>query len=303
MKSTVSLVRSEEHYRGVRRSLQPFRKSLARAVADAPAVVIKINMVVTKTPRYAKGAPLAATPVEACRAFADFLRPFYQGKIVIAEEPAWGNARDGFRMYGFAKLAASDPRMELADLRAEAARETSIPLPGGALRLPLSRRLAEAPFLVSIVRPKTHVNVVMTAGIKNVLVGVIQGYANRRKIHGAGRLHHAIAALAEHAYPDFTIVDGTVGMQEGGPVRGTEIRSGWALASHDALAADSLAAHLMGFRLSEVGYLQLIAESGRGLAYPSRGLEILGEAPEVLAKPYKPHRSYRKAREWKAPRP
>ena len=39
MKSTVSLVRSEEHYRGVRRSLQPFRKSLARAVADAPAVV------------------------------------------------------------------------------------------------------------------------------------------------------------------------------------------------------------------------------------------------------------------------
>ena len=48
-------------------------------------------------------------------------------------------------------------------------------------------------------------------------------------------------------YPDFVVTDGTVGMEGGGPVRGKAIKSGWIIASFDALAADSLAADLMGF--------------------------------------------------------
>jgi len=300
MKSTVSLVRSEDHYAGVKRSLQPFRQSLTGTLAGVSSIVIKINMVITKTPRYGKGVELAATPLEACRSFIDFIRPFYKGKIVIAEEPAWGDSQAGFDLYGFSKITKSDPRIELVNLRDDQTLETRLPHPGGELRLPLSRTLVEAPFLVSIARPKTHCTVVMTAGIKNVLVGAIRGFANRRKIHGGNYIHYTLAAIAKHAYPDFTIVDGTVGMQGGGPVRGTEIKSGWALSSFDALAADSLAVHLMGFELQDVGYLHLIGKAGMGKQYPAGEMEILGEKPEALVMPYKPHRSFKKARNWKA---
>ncbi len=299
MKSKVSLARSEDHYRGVKRSLQPFRRSLAVALSGVPFIVIKINMVITRTPHYDKGVELAVTPLDACRSFIDFIRPFYKGSIVIAEEPAWGEARTGFSLYGFVKLAKSDPRIKLVDLRTDPAVETRLPHPGGELRLPLSKTLLEAPFLVSIARPKTHVNVVMTGGIKNVLVGAIRGYANRRKMHGAKYIHHTMAVIAKSAYPDFTIVDGTVGMQDGGPIRGTEITSGWSLASFDALAADSLAVHLMGFHMEDVGYLHLIGKAGMGVSYPSGEIEILGAKPEALVMPYRPHRSFLKARVWK----
>ena len=303
MKSTVSLVRSEDHYAGVKRSLQPFRQSLASQLSKVATIVIKINMVITKTPRYAKGAELAVTPVDACRGFIEFVRPFYKGKIILAEEPAWGDSQSGFSLYGFSKLTKSDSRIELFDLRDDQTLETRLPHPGGALRLPLSRTLVEAPFLVSIARPKTHCTVVMTAGIKNVLVGAIRGFANRRKIHDGKYIHYTLVAIAKHAYPDFTIVDGTVGMQEGGPVRGTEIKSGWVLSSFDALAADSLAVHLMGFQLQDVGYLHLIGKAGMGEQYPAGKVEILGELPDPLVMPYKPHRSFKKAREWNTPRP
>ncbi|MBN1438665.1 MAG: hypothetical protein JW929_04570 [Anaerolineales bacterium] len=37
------------------------------------------------------------------------IRPFYKGRIVIAEEPAWGNAADGFALYGYSELAEKFP--------------------------------------------------------------------------------------------------------------------------------------------------------------------------------------------------
>ncbi|MBN1438666.1 MAG: DUF362 domain-containing protein [Anaerolineales bacterium] len=175
--------------------------------------------------------------------------------------------------------------------------------PSAGIRgLPLSRTLAEAPFLVSIAHPKTHVNVVMTGGIKNVLIGAIRGYANRRRMHAAGRIHHTLAALARHVYPDFTVVDGTIGMQGGGPVRGTPIRSGWTVSSFDALAADTLAAYLMGFSSRDVGYLHLIGAAGLGRTFPDDGIEILGEKTGDCILPYTPHRTFPKARDWKVKR-
>ena len=153
--------------------------------------------------------------------------------------------------------------------------------------------------MVSITRPKTHCTVVMTAGLKNVLVGVIQGYSNRRKIHREKCIHYMMASLAEYAYPDLVIIDGTVGMQEGGPVRGKEINAGWVVSSFDGLAADSLAARLMGFDVEDIGYLNLVGELGLGLLYPDDGIEVVGEPPEDLVTPFKPHRSFNKRRVWR----
>jgi uncharacterized protein (DUF362 family) len=299
MRSRVSLVRSEDHYDGVKRSVAPFKQSLISALSGIPSLVIKINLVITRTPRYSQGVELATTPVDAVKAFIDFILPFYGGKIIIAEEAAWGDTKDGFEFYGFSKLAEIHPQVKLLDLRDDETLIRKVTHPEGELELPLSKTLVETPFLVSITRPKTHCSVVMTAGIKNVLVGAIRGYANRRKIHRDRSIHYMMASLAEHVFPAFTIIDGTIGMQGGGPVRGTEIEAGWTMASFDALAADSLAVQLMGFDVEDVGDLNLVGKLGLGILYPADEIEILGEMPRDLVTPFKPHRNFKKKRIWK----
>ncbi|MBN1267797.1 MAG: DUF362 domain-containing protein [Anaerolineales bacterium] len=297
--SIVSLVRSEDHYEGELQSLEPFRQRMQIALSDIDSLVLKINLVITRTPRYSEGVELATTPLEAVRGFLDFIQPFYNGRVIIAEEPAWGDTSDGFEFYGFAKLAAGYPQVELLDLREDEVVTRKVIHPDGELELPLSRAMVEAPFLVSITRPKTHCSVVMTAGIKNVLVGAIHGYGNRRKIHPERLIHYMIASLAESVYPDFALVDGTVGMEGGGPVRGTAIDAGWVVSSFDALAVDTLAAHLMGFDVEDVGYLTLLGEKQVGEVYPSDRIEVLGEKPADLFSPFKPHRNFKEKRKWK----
>jgi uncharacterized protein (DUF362 family) len=141
----------------------------------------------------------------------------------------------------------------------------------------------------------------MTAGgMKNVLVGAIQGYSNRRTIHRDRSIHYVMASLAEHVFPEFVIIDGTIGMQGDGPVRGMEIEAGWTVSSFDALAADSLAAQLMGFDVEDVGYFNLVGNLGLGLLYPADEIEIIGETPKNLVTPFKPHQ-LRRGKRFPAP--
>ena len=64
--------------------------------------------------------------------------------------------------------------------------------------------------------------------------------------------------------PDLAILDGVVGMEGNGPVRGTSFEHGVALASTDWLAADRLGVELMGIDYGEVKYLQWCANAGMG---------------------------------------
>ena len=80
MGSTVSLVRSRENYQGTQEALIPLKKDIEKAVSKISVLVIKINMVITKTPRHSHGVDLAITPVETLRSFIDFIAPSYKWK-------------------------------------------------------------------------------------------------------------------------------------------------------------------------------------------------------------------------------
>lgn len=240
---------------------------------------------------------LATTPFQAVKSFIDFISPFYKGEIIIAERATWGKTKEGFQMYGFAELAEENSQVSLLDLKEDEVIVKTVEYPGGKLKLPLSKTMVNAPFLVSIARPKTHCSVVASAGIKNVLVGAINGsWKERLQIHKGEFIHNIMARLADFVYPDLVIVDGTSGMEGNGPIRGTEIKAGWTLASFDALAADSLATHLMGFDVDDVTYLTMFKEKEFGLFYPNNEIEIVGDKPKDLIAPFKPHRRFKRKR-------
>jgi uncharacterized protein (DUF362 family) len=295
MKSKISLVKSENHFEGVQQSLEQLRTDVEKTLSEISSLVIKINLVITRTTRYSNGVELATTPFQAVKSFIDFISPFYKGEIIIAERATWGKTKEGFQMYGFAELAEENSQVSLLDLKEDEVIVKTVEYPGGKLKLPLSKTMVSAPFLVSIARPKTHCSVVASAGIKNVLVGAINGsWKERLQIHKGEFIHNIMARLADFVYPDLVIVDGTSGMEGNGPIRGTEIKAGWTLASFDALAADSLATHLMGFDVDDVTYLTMLKEKEFGLFYPNNEIEIVGDKPKDLIAPFKPHRRFKR---------
>jgi|SRR4030042_1686127 len=292
METTISLVKSNEHYHSIQQVLTPLEKDIKKALSKINSLVIKINLVITKTPRRPHGVDIAVTPVEAVRSFIDFISPFYKNQIIIIEESCWGNTKVGFAMYGYKKLASEYKNINLLDMADDDVVRKQVAYSQGELILPFNKTMIEAPFLVSIARPKVHCNAAMTAGIKNVVVGAVEGYKYRKGLHTKKNLHEVMAKIAKIILPHLVIIDGVVGMEESGPIQGKEIQSGWTLASLDALAADSLTAYLMDFEIKGIPYLGMIRDFGLGRMYTKDKIVILGENPDHLVTHYKPYRRF-----------
>lgn len=105
--------------------------------------------------------------------------------------------------------------------------------------------------------------------------------------------------LAQAVRPHLSIIDGTVGMEGDGPVRGTGVDLSAVIASTDFLAADTLAAHIMGFPIREIGYLHYCALEGMGVSDISE-MDIRGDAVEDCVIPFKPHQTYQEQLKWQA---
>lgn len=294
MENTISLVKSKEHYHSIQQVLAPFEKNIKAAFSKINRLVIKINLVVTQTPRRPEGVNIAVTPVEAVRGFIEFISPFYQDEIIIVEESCWGNTKVGFSMYGYEKLASKYNNVELLDMADDDVVRKKVEYSQGELIVPFNKTMIEAPFLVSIARPKVHCNAAMTAGIKNVAIGAVEGYKNRKGLHTKKDLHDVIAKIAKIILPHLVIIDGVVGMEESGPIQGKAIQSGWTLASFDALAADSLTAYLMDFEIKGIPYLCMIRNLGLGKLYTKDKIKVIGEKPRNLVTHFKPYRKFAK---------
>lgn len=288
----VSLVKSNQSYQGTLRVLKPLKDDLKRKLKNLDRLIIKINFVTTKY-------ELATTPLDTVKGFIDFVKPFFKERIIISEEASIGNTQQGFKQYGFRDLAEQDDQVEIFDSGQDEVKKVKIKYSHGQLMLSLAKIYTQPPFVVSICRAKTHDEVVVTLAIKNLLVGSIQGGLKERvKIHQGKYISWILTEIAKHAYPNLVIVDGVVGMQGSGPDKGDPIKAGWLIASLDALAADSLATHLMGFDIKDVGYLNLLHQAKFGKLYPQDKIEVIGPDPQNLIIPFKPHQTFEEQRRW-----
>ena len=99
--------------------------------------------------------------------------------------------------------------------------------------------------------------------------------------------------------PHVSIIDGWEAMEGDGPTDGTPVQWRMAAASTDALAADVLVSHLMGYPVEEVGYLYYCHLAGLGEGDVSR-MHVRGNcSPEDLRQPFRPHRLIANQRRWR----
>ncbi len=303
----VSLTSGDDRADMAFRALQPFSEEIKRAIGNK-RVVIKPNVVLIYV-------PLACTHVDTLEGILEFLKSINKlDNVMIAESSASAPTLEGFDNYGYFRLLTRYP-VKLVDLDQEPYERMYVihqkelqPTPVRVSRLILD----PDSYVISSARMKTHIGVVATLTLKNIVFGAPvkdPGFtlyqedirfsseavksrpgteSDKRTVHGGGchAVNYNMYSLAGQLHPDLGLIDGYEGMEGNGPTQGTPVDHRVCVVSPDWLAADRVGVELMGIDFSRIGYLNYCARTGMGNADLNR-IEIVGENLADHMKTYK----------------
>lgn len=325
-KKKVSLVKGEDRYTNVREALE----MIADEIVLGEKIVIKPNFTSVKK-------QLASTHIDAVRATLDFISTRTSAQITIAEGSGTGtsNSIAGFRNYDYLCLQ-DNYNVQFVDLnRDEVVRTNVLDEKFNPIQVKVAKTVVESDCRISISPPKTHDSVLYSGALKNLLMGSVV----RRepwiiaRINNVGslfiknvppkvpgwlawisrndkmRMHQGYKALNLNLFklatlipPHISIIDGFEGMDGDGPVFGNRVQFGIGLASLDFLACDTVAAWLMGFDISQIGYLAYCHMMNLGAGDLSE-IEVIGERLEECMVSFKPHHLWQEQLNWKTDDP
>ncbi|MFC1508907.1 DUF362 domain-containing protein [Candidatus Omnitrophota bacterium] len=288
-KSVLSFTTGKDTRAAALDSLKPLENTVANAIRGKQ-VVIKPNTGVVGPTHHHEVAD-----ADQLRGILDFLKPLYDGQVIIAEGVASQavSMKYGFEEYGYTALEreynvklvdandlATSPRWLLAGYIQ--------PQPINLIDLYFDPNV----YLISACRLKTSGGVLVTLSIKNIAMGAPichykqnrggkpvdlrkvtapRGANEKSKMHGGvgsmpGReLSYNILTVASMGcHADLSVLDGVVGADGNGPWAADPLEHGVAIASNDCVAADRLASELMGVDYNNLLYLQWCAKAGIG---------------------------------------
>jgi len=225
----------------------------------------------------------ATTNPLVVKAVAMLVRRAGAAEVIIGEGGGVGmNMAEVFRVTGVDRVA-QDVGAKLLDLTTGGL--VPQPVPGGKIfkRLRLPRAVLEANVIIDLAVMKTHDCLPVSLSLKNMKGVLDEG--DKRRCHRWG-LTQAILDLNKVVLPELAIIDGTVGMEGPGPVHGLPVGLGVLVASWDPVAADAVAAKIMGFEPADLEYLRLAQEQGLGCADLSR-VELRGLSIEEVRRPFR----------------
>lgn len=148
---------------------------------------------------------------------------------------------------------------------------------GDAIELKFNRDILESDFVVDLPVLKTHVQTVVSLGIKN-LKGTID-LASRKRCHSPDPvkdLHYRVARLADRMPPMLTLIDGIYSNERGPGMDGHIRRTNVLVASADVLAADVVGTHILGHTPHAVPHL-VHAAARRGRSLDLAEIDLAGE--------------------------
>ena len=203
-----------------------------------------------------------------------------------------GLQRDIFDKLGYTELARS-LRIPLVNLHTGDLVEVKVPDAFVFDRLTIHRALAETDLLCSVPMMKTHALAGVTLGMKN-LIGAYPGaiyQAVRGRMHDAtskvepSGTAAAIVDMVRANRLGLVVIDASSAMEGNGPSEGPLVPMETIVAGTNPLAADMVAAHLMGFAATEIPTFQWANKAG---LRPERleDIEIRGEKVEAVRRKF-----------------
>lgn len=309
--SSVTLTTGDNRADMAFRALKPFSKEIAQSIGKR-RIVLKPNNVNINV-------PLASTHVDTLEGILEFLKSIGKTEnVIIAESAANGPTLDGFKNFGYFRLA-DKYGVKLVDLdqqpydiiyvfdekdfRPHAVRISHLMLDPDS-------------YIVSVARMKTHDRVFATLSLKNIVFGSPvkdTGFtfgSNRKSgttsdkpiMHGSGfrGINYNLYSMSRQLHPHLAVIDGFEGMEGNGPNDGTPVDHRVCIASMDWLSADRVGIELMGIDYANVGYLNFCSQTGLGTADLSK-IQIIGETIDAHRKSYKLSDNFKDQLIWKSP--
>jgi len=153
---------------------------------------------------------------------------------------------------------------------------------GNGDTLKFSTDILDSDFVVDIPVLKTHVQTVVSLGIKN-LKGMID-INSRKKCHNADQekdLNYWVAKLADPMPPMLTLLDGIYTLERGPAFDGRAKRSDIIVASPDVLSADMVGGKVLGYEPSAILHF-VHAAKNRNRPCDLSQVEVVGEAIDTV---------------------
>ncbi|MCK5310994.1 MAG: DUF362 domain-containing protein [Desulfobacteraceae bacterium] len=279
----------------IRVAIQKFKKgngTIKKAVESANAfehlpknakVIIKPNIVVWINGPYPKWGVITTSAV--MEETVILLKEYGVNDISIAEGSLQLNpdekhiGQKAFEGLGYLKLKQRYG-VKLLDVWDRPFEKVEI---AEGLSLKVNADLMESDFLVNLPVLKTHAQVKVSLGIKN-LKGFLN-VASRKKCHNADidkGLEYMISLLPNLLPPSATIIDGIYTIERGPSFDGKPRKSNLVIASSNTLAADMVGAKVLGHDPCNIPYLVQTAND-QGLSIDLSDIEVLGEKIEDAA--------------------
>jgi uncharacterized protein (DUF362 family) len=231
-------------------------------IKQGACVVITANMVDNK--------PAATGTVvhpDLLRKIIRYLKNFEPSRIVVAAGSGGARTQQVFEEIGFNKVI-QDEGIEFVDLNYGP--YTEISLNHDIVTSTKINKLCESMDVhISFTPIKMHKEATVSLGIKNMALSwppaEIHGMP-KKKLGIHEDLHNFIAAMGEVIPIDITILSGMNGMIWTGPSDGKAVSSNIIVAGTDPVAADAVAARMMGLLPQAVHYLFELHRRGVGQA-------------------------------------
>lgn len=247
-------------------------------------VLLKPNMV-----EFSRVRPVNTHPAVVRAAIELFLSEGAR-EVVVAEGP--GHRRDAQALAVESGLweALRGEKVRFIDLNHDdiVRRPVRFNITGlGHLYFPKS--VLEADLVVSMPKLKTHHWMGATLSLKNLfgtLPGVKYGWP-KNLLHWCG-IANSILEIATTLRPGFAIVDGIVGMEGDGPIKGTERKAGVVVMGENLAAVDATCVRLMGMEPLDIPYLELAWRGGLERAIGASEIRQIGETLQGHIVPFQP---------------
>ncbi len=268
--TTVNIAQGENRRKVIRELVDGLGQAFVDKIKGARMILIKPDLVHHEL-------QLASVHVDTIRGILDVIRIYTKTPVIIAEAAHFGT-KAGFRNFGYERLVEHYPEVRLVDLQDESYDElmfVSSDSERTIIRRP--KLVLEADVTISVSNLKTHKDYGAALSVTNwaegtMLVpprvtvhGTVWSRAPWLSLNGPRTMHEMLAFIYQQKPCDVAIIDGILAMEGDGPVHGLPVAMGVALAGFDAVAVDAVAATLIGLDPHGLGYLEMLAQAGKGV--------------------------------------
>ena len=257
---------------------------ISKYVQKGERVFVKPNLTGDREPSTG-----AVTQPEVIQALIEIVYEQGPREVLLGDSPSWGFETERVYEITGAKRVAKETGCTLVNL--DKGKNASCIIPQ-ASRLPqvrVARTILDCDKLINVPVMKTHMQTVVSLGLKN-MKGILPSKWKTR-VHdlepgeGYPGLDMGIADLHRLIQPDLTIVDATVAMEGRGPFDGDPVQMNTIVAGEDAVLVDAVSASLMGFDPVMIPSIRLCAQND---GIDLKGYRLVGLAIDGVRRAFQP---------------